>query len=152
MTVALTKSSSYDIAIVGGGIGGLMTAWRLIHNKPSLRIVLVEKGPDLDRRKCPIVTGKVKSCVKCPSCSIMEGLAGAGAFSDGKYIISTEYGGWLTDYLPDDLVLQYIEQADSVLVGFGATTDRYMPNNELKKLCLQHDLHMNQAQISLKIF
>ncbi|HIT19486.1 MAG TPA: FAD-dependent oxidoreductase [Candidatus Fimivivens faecavium] len=147
MTVALTKSSSYDIAIVGGGIGGLMTAWRLIHNKPSLRIVLVEKGPDLDRRKCPIVTGKVKSCVKCPSCSIMEGLAGAGAFSDGKYIISTEYGGWLTDYLPDDLVLQYIEQADSVLVGFGATTDRYMPNNELKKLCLQHDLHMNQAQL-----
>lgn len=56
----------------------------------------------------------------------MEGLAGAGAFSDGKYVISTEYGGWLTDYLPQELVIHYIEQADAVLVGFGATTDRFM--------------------------
>ena len=51
----------------------------------------------------------------------MEGMAGAGAFSDGKYVISTEYGGWLTDFLPPETVIDYIEQADKLLVSFGAT-------------------------------
>ena len=96
---------------------------------------------------CPIVTKKVDKCVKCKSCAIMEGMAGAGAFSDGKYVISTEYGGWLTDFLPPEVVIDYIEQADKILVSFGATTERFMPNNELKKLCLEHDLHMSQAQL-----
>ncbi|MEG2175101.1 MAG: FAD-dependent oxidoreductase, partial [Oscillospiraceae bacterium] len=54
---------------------------------------------------------------------------------------------WLPEYLPDSQVIDYIEQADKILVGFGATTDRYLPDNELKKLCLQHDLHMQQAQL-----
>ena len=67
----------------------------------------------------------------------MEGLAGAGAFSDGKYVISTEYGGWLTDFLKPETVIDYIEQADKILVSFGATTERFLPDNELKKLCLE---------------
>ncbi|MFQ9872190.1 MAG: hypothetical protein ACLRVT_03965 [Oscillospiraceae bacterium] len=71
----------------------------------------------------------------------------AGAFSDGKYVISTEYGGWLTDFLPADTVIDYIEQADKILVSYGATTERFLPNNRLKKLCLQQDLHMSQAQL-----
>lgn len=62
----------------------------------------------------------------------MEGLAGAGAFSDGKYVISTEYGGWLTDFLKPQTVIDYIEQADRILVSFGATTERFAPDNELK--------------------
>ena len=136
-----------DVAIIGGGIGGLMAAYRLIEKKPSLKITLIEKGPDLKHRVCPMVTGSARSCIHCRHCSIMEGLAGAGAFSDGKYVISTEYGGWLTDYLPQKQVIDYIEQADAVLVNFGATTDRYMPSDALKKRCLQHDLHMHQAQL-----
>lgn len=136
-----------DVAIVGGGIGGLMAAHRLVEKRPDLHVTLIEKGPDLSRRRCPIVTGTTTTCVKCASCSIMEGLAGAGAFSDGKYVISTEYGGWLTDYLPWKLVMDYIERADAVLVGFGATEHRFMPDDSLKKLCLQHDLHMQQAQL-----
>lgn len=138
---------NYDVAIIGGGIGGIMTAYRLIENKPNLRVCILEKGHSIVRRICPIVKKKTQSCVKCPSCAIMEGMAGAGAFSDGKYVISTEYGGWLTDFLPGETVLSYIEQADDILVSFGATTERFMPNNELKKLCLQHDLHMSQAQL-----
>jgi len=137
----------YDIAIVGGGIGGLMAAYRLITAKPELQIALFEKGHDLAHRSCPIVAGKVPTCVRCPSCAIMEGVAGAGAFSDGKYVISTEYGGWLPDLLPAKTVMNYIEQADSVLVSFGAPTDRFQPSNELKKRCLEYDLHMSQAQL-----
>lgn len=138
---------NYDVAIIGGGIGGLMCAYRLCTKKPDLSVILFEKGHDIEKRSCPIVTGKVDTCIKCASCAIMEGLAGAGAFSDGKYVISTEYGGWLPDFLPDKTVLEYIESADGVLQSFGAPAERFMPNNELKKLCLQNDLHMSQAQL-----
>ncbi len=137
----------YDVLIIGGGIGGLMTAHRLLQGNPGLSVCLVEKGNPLEKRKCPIVTKQTPSCIKCKSCAIMEGMGGAGAFSDGKYVISTEYGGWLTDILPEEQVLSYIEQADEILVSFGATTERYMPSNQLKRLCLQHDLHMQQAQL-----
>jgi len=137
----------YDVAIIGGGIGGLMAAYRMIEKKPQARIILLEKGTPLAQRKCPMVTGQVRTCAKCPHCAIMEGMAGAGAFSDGKYVISTEYGGWLTEYLPDATVLDYIEQADAVLMRFGAQKERFLPSNELKKECLKYDLHMNQAQL-----
>ena len=92
----------YDVAIIGGGIGGLMSAYELATKAPGAKVVLFEKGHDIEKRACPIVTGKAPTCIKCPSCAIMEGLAGAGAFSDGKYVISTEYGGWLPDFLPPD--------------------------------------------------
>ncbi|MFR8052882.1 MAG: NAD(P)/FAD-dependent oxidoreductase, partial [Negativibacillus massiliensis] len=137
----------YDIAIIGGGIGGLMTAYRITEKNPSASVCIIEKGHAIEQRTCPIVTKKVDKCIKCPSCAIMEGLAGAGAFSDGKYVISTEYGGWLTEFLKPQTVIDYIEQADKILVSFGATTERFSPDNELKKLCLRHDLHMNQAQL-----
>lgn len=139
--------NKYDVAIIGGGIGGIMAAHRLSEKKPSLNICILEKGHDILKRVCPIITKQVKTCVKCKSCAIMEGMAGAGAFSDGKYVISTEYGGWLTEFMPSETVIDYIEQADKILMEHGATTERYQPSNELKKLCLEHDLHMSQAQL-----
>ncbi len=142
-----SKRVKYDVAIIGGGISGLMAAHRLSVTDPSLHVVLVEKGAALDARRCPMITRKLSNCLYCPHCAIMEGMAGAGAFSDGKYVISTEYGGWLTDYLSPATVIDYIEQADKLLVSFGASTERYMPDNELKKLCLMHDLHMQQAEL-----
>lgn len=137
----------YDVVIIGGGISGLMMAYRLIEKDKSITVCLIEKGKKLSDRKCPILIGKVKECIKCKSCAIMEGMAGAGAFSDGKYVISTEYGGWLPDFLPQEVIMNYIEEADKILVSCGATKERYQPNDELKKLCLQHDLHMHQAQV-----
>lgn len=70
----------YDVAIVGGGIGGLMSAHRLITSDPGLKIALFEKGHDLQHRSCPIVTGKAAHLRALPSCAIMEGVAGAGPF------------------------------------------------------------------------
>ena len=77
----------------------------------------------------------------------MEGMGGAGAFSDGKYIISSEYGGWLPEVIESEKVIDYIEQADDILVHFGATTERFKPDDELKRECLKYDLHMQQAQV-----
>ena len=136
----------YKTVIIGGGIGGLMTAYELIAKGES-DILLIEKGNDLANRNCPIITKKSEKCIGCNPCGIMTGLAGAGAFSDGKYVISTEYGGWLTDVLSPDTVINLIERADSVLVKFGATKDRYQPDNSLKLKCLQHDLHIKQEII-----
>jgi uncharacterized FAD-dependent dehydrogenase len=142
-----TGKSYYDVAIIGGGISGLMAAYRINQDNPSYKVIVLEKGPDINRRKCPIVSGATSTCTNCPSCSIMEGMAGAGAFSDGKYVITTDYGGWLTDYLDKEMVMRYIELADSVLVEFGATQHRYMPDDSLRQLCLRYDLHMLQAQL-----
>lgn len=139
--------NNYDVIIIGGGIGGLMTAYRITQNDPSIKVCLVEQGNPLSRRRCPIVTKQTDHCIRCSSCAIMEGMGGAGAFSDGKYVISTEYGGWLTDILTPETVIGYIEQADKILVSHGATEERYMPDNELKKLCLRHDMQMLQAQL-----
>lgn len=139
--------SKYDVVIIGGGIGGLMCGYRLHENNPNLSILLLERGNELETRKCPIITKKVEQCIKCNPCAIMEGIGGAGAFSDGKYIISTEYGGWLPDFMPSSKVMEYIEQADKILVENGAQKERYVPNDELKRLCIQHDLHMQQAEL-----
>ena len=137
----------YDIVIIGGGIGGLMSAYSLITNDPSLKICMLERGNAIRHRVCPMLTKASDVCLRCKNCAIMEGMAGAGAFSDGKYVVSTEYGGWLTEFMPEQTVIDYIEKADSILVSFGATTERFMPSDELKQLCLKYDLHMAQAQV-----
>lgn len=141
------QEKEYDSVIIGGGIGGLMCAYRLLEKAPNSKVLILERGKKLENRKCPIIEGKAKKCVKCASCSIMEGMAGAGAFSDGKYNITAEYGGWLPEYMSEEEVVEYIEQADNILQRFGADNERYMPSDELKTICLQHDLHMQQAEV-----
>ena len=143
----MTIEKKYDIIIVGGGIGGLMCAYRLIEKKPSLKILMLERGKALDQRNCPIISGKSKHCLRCNPCSIMEGMAGAGAFSDGKYNITAEYGGWLPSIIGAKKTLDYIHQADDILMKFGAGDDKYEPDDELKTLCLRYDLHMEQAEV-----
>lgn len=133
------------IGIIGGGISGLMAAYRLSKDR-NVKVIILEKGKPIQERKCPILAKQVDKCIKCEHCSIMEGMAGAGAFSDGKYNITTEFGGWLQDIRPPEEVLRYIEEADSILVKYGATTERYLPDDELLTMCLKHDLHMLQSQ------
>lgn len=132
------------VGIVGGGISSLMAAYSLLKNSKEIAVTIFERGNHLEKRKCPILTKKINQCIKCKTCAIMEGIAGAGAFSDGKYNITTEFGGWLQEIRED--TLDYIEKADAILVENGATTERFMPNNELKKRCLQYDLHMLQSE------
>ena len=76
----------YDIIIIGAGPGGIFSAYELLKNKPELKIGVFEAGAPLEKRKCPIDGKKIKSCIHCKSCAIMNGFGGAGAFSDGNII------------------------------------------------------------------
>ena len=71
---------NYDVIIVGAGPGGIFASYELIKQNSNLKIAVFEAGHALDKRKCPIDGDKVKSCIKCKSCSIMSGFGGAGAF------------------------------------------------------------------------
>ena len=85
----------YDVIIIGAGPGGIFSAYELTKQAPDLKVAVFEAGHELKRRKCPIDGTKIKSCVGCDSCSIMSGFGGAGAYSDGKYSITNDFGGSL---------------------------------------------------------
>ncbi|MBQ1756725.1 MAG: NAD(P)/FAD-dependent oxidoreductase [Erysipelotrichaceae bacterium] len=139
----------YDTVIIGCGEAGLYAAYELVQKAPDNKILILEKGKDLKHRKCPIVEGKVKECINCPTCAIMNGFGGAGAFSDGKFNFTTDFGGWLTDFIDQEEVMDLIEHVDTINVRFGATEERFTTNSDearkLKKLALQNDLHLLNA-------
>ena len=90
---------NYDLIIIGAGPGGIFAAYVLTKLAPQLKIAVFESGHALSKRRCPIDGDKIKSCVSCKSCSIMSGFGGAGAFSDGKYNITNDFGGTLHEYI-----------------------------------------------------
>lgn len=141
----------YDVGIIGGGISGIMCAYELIKHKPNLNICIFERGSSILNRSCPLTEDKAERCLKCPTCAIMEGFGGCGSFSDGKYNFTTEFGGWLNEYISSDKVMNLIEYMDSILVDFGATTKRYSTHTpkarELRKVAMQNDLHLLQAEV-----
>ncbi len=131
----------YDVAIIGGGIGGIMAAYQLKKNNPDCKIIIVEKGLELEKRHCP--AGRKSKCVHCGICSITSGYAGAGAFSDGKFNIGTAYGGSLGDELGEETAMKYIEGVDNVLESFSEDyPELYRSNEELKLKCLQNNLRL----------
>ena len=133
--------SKYDVAIIGGGIGGLMAAYRLIVNNKELKIIVIEKGKNLQDRKCPASNGN--KCIHCNVCSITSGFAGSGAFSDGKYNLGTSYGGTLGEELGEELAMRYINEVDKILYKFTSSNIKmYGTDENLKIKCLQNDLRL----------
>ena len=138
----MSDNMRYDVAIIGGGIGGLMAAYRIKENRPDAKIVITERGNRLENRQCP--AGKNKSCVHCKICNITSGYAGAGAFSDGKFNLGTAYGGTLGEELGDDVALCYINEVDKILNRYctSGEVQVYRSNEELKLKCLQNNLRL----------
>ncbi len=132
----------YDIVIIGGGIGGLMSAYRLLKKQPKLQIAITECGNVLEKRVCP--AGKNSTCVHCKICNITNGFAGAGAFSDGKFNLGTAYGGTLGEELGEETADKYIKEVDNILNEY-CTSDIpkvYKSNDALKLKCLQNNLRL----------
>lgn len=138
----MSNSKIYDVVIIGGGIGGLMAAYRLKENAPETVIAITERGEILEKRHCPV--GRDKTCIHCKTCSITSGFAGAGAFSDGKFNLGTAYGGTLGEELGDALANKYIYEVDKILDKY-CTSGKvrvYKSNEDLKLKCLQNNLRL----------
>ncbi|MDD4343502.1 MAG: FAD-binding protein [Eubacteriales bacterium] len=116
-----------DVLIVGAGPAGIFTAIELERKKPGLKILIIDKGVEIDKRKCPEKTKGY--CIKCPVCSITSGWSGAGAFSDGKLSLSTDVGGRITEYLGQKASQDLIDYADTIYLEFGANNTVYGLNN-----------------------
>ena len=124
----------YDVIIIGAGPGGIFAAYELLGKGKNLKIAMFEMGNPLEKRHCPIDGKKVKSCVNCKTCAIMNGFGGAGAFSDGKYNITNQFGGTLHEYIGKDKAIELMRYVDSINMENGgegtklySTADTFIP-------------------------
>ena len=139
----------YDVIVVGAGPGGIFTAYELSHADRGLKIAVLELGKPLDKRRCPIDGKKVKSCIRCRTCSIMSGFGGAGAFSDGKYNITNQFGGTLYEHIGKAEAIELMQYVDSINLSHGGEgTKLYTTaNSAIKRMCLENGLHLLDAQV-----
>lgn len=140
---------NYDVVIIGAGPGGIFSACELMKLKPELKVAVFEAGNPLDKRHCPIDGKKVKSCIKCPSCAIMNGFGGAGAFSDGKYNITNDFGGTLHEYIGKEQALELMKYVDTINTSHGGENTRLYSTagSEFKKICMQNKLKLLDASV-----
>ncbi|RLI13279.1 FAD-dependent oxidoreductase [Candidatus Bathyarchaeota archaeon] len=101
----------YDVVIVGAGPAGIFSALEL-SDKSDLDIIMLEKGSDIDKRRCPASRGL--GCINCNPCHLLSGWGGAGAFSDGKLTFSPSVGGWLDEYVGKESLLSLLEYVDKI--------------------------------------
>jgi uncharacterized FAD-dependent dehydrogenase len=141
--------SHYDAIIVGAGPAGIFAALELAKHG-SLKILMIEKGSDIDRRACPMVESEVP-CVQCGLCGILCGWGGAGAYSDGKLTLTPDFGGRLKDYLSGEALSGFIEYVDSIYRSFGAGGEVHGEDSEallrLKNKALGYNLELVPARI-----
>ncbi len=139
----------YDVIIIGAGPGGIFTAYELLQQEKQLKIAVFESGHELKMRRCPIDGDKVKSCIHCKTCSIMSGFGGAGAFSDGKYNITNDFGGTLYEYVGRKQAIDLMKYVDEINMKYGGEGKKLYSTTgtHFKKLCLQNKLSLLDASV-----
>ena len=139
----------YNVIIIGGGPGGIFSAYELTKDRSDLRVAVFEAGHSLEKRHCPIDGDKVKSCIRCKSCSIMSGFGGAGAFSDGKYNITNDFGGTLHEYIGKKQALDLMHYVDEINMAYGGDGTKLYSTagTKFKKLCIQNKLNLLDASV-----
>ncbi len=139
----------YDVIIIGAGTGGIFSAYELMKQDENLKIAVFDAGHSLEQRHCPIDGEKVKSCISCKTCAIMNGFGGAGAFSDGKYNITNDFGGTLYEYIGRQKALELMKYVDTINMSHGGEgTKMYSTaGTDLKKVCLQNKLKLLDASV-----
>lgn len=139
----------YDVIIIGAGPGGIFSAYELANLNSNLKIAVFEAGHALSRRKCPIDGKKIKTCIGCKSCSIMSGFGGAGAFSDGKYNITNDFGGTLYEYIGKEEALDLMRYVDQINMAHGGEGTKLYSTagTSIRTKCIQNDLHLLDASV-----
>ncbi|MBE6618906.1 MAG: FAD-dependent oxidoreductase [Ruminococcaceae bacterium] len=139
----------YDVIIIGAGPGGIFAAYELMQLAPNMKVAVFEAGHALDKRHCPIDGDKIKTCIGCKSCSIMSGFGGAGAFSDGKYNITNDFGGTLYEYIGKKRALDLMHYVDAINLKYGGEGTKLYTTagSRFKTLCIQNDLHLLDASV-----
>ena len=139
----------YDVIIVGAGPGGIFAAYELMKHQPSLKVAVFESGHALDKRHCPIDGDKIKTCIGCKRCSIMSGFGGAGAFSDGKYNITNDFGGSLYEYIGKTKAIDLMKYVDEINMAYGGEGTKLYSTagSKYKTECIRHDLHLLDASV-----
>ena len=139
----------YDIIIIGAGPGGIFSAYELSKLNKNLKIAVFEEGAPLEKRKCPIDGEKIKSCIHCTTCAVMRGFGGAGAFSDGKYNITNEFGGTLHEYIGKKKATELMYYVDDINMRYGGEGSKLYSTADtgIKKLCMQNQLHLLEASV-----
>ena len=139
----------YDVIIIGAGPGGIFAAYELMQHQGDLKVAVFEAGHALSKRRCPIDGERIKTCIGCKSCSIMSGFGGAGAFSDGKYNITNDFGGTLYEYIGKKQALELMHYVDKINMTYGGEgTKLYSTTGtRFKTLCIQNDLHLLDAAV-----
>lgn len=142
------NNKQYDVIIIGAGPGGIFAAYELYKNS-NLKIAIIEKGKELLDRKCPIDGDKIKTCINCKTCSIMSGFGGAGAFSDGKFNITNDFGGTLFEYIGKQHALELMKYVDEINNSYTNKHPKlYSTNNsQFSKICLQSNLKLLNASV-----
>lgn len=142
-------NKDYDVIIIGAGPGGIFSAYELINKHSDLKIAVFEAGNELAKRKCPIDGDKVKSCIQCKTCAIMSGFGGAGAFSDGKYNITNDFGGTLYEYIGKKKAIELMKYVDQINVEHGGQNCKLYSTagSHFKKLCIQNQLSLLDASV-----
>lgn len=139
----------YDVVIIGAGPGGIFSAYELMKQNNDLKIAVFEAGNPLSKRHCPIDGDKVKTCIKCKTCAIMSGFGGAGAFSDGKYNITNDFGGTLYEHIGKKNALDLMRYVDEINVAYGGQDTKMYSTagTKFKKLCMQNKLKLLDASV-----
>lgn len=139
----------YDVIVIGAGPGGIFATYELAKKNPDLSIGVFEAGHRLSDRKCPIDGDKIPACIKCKSCSIMSGFGGAGAFSDGKYNITNDFGGTLYEYIGKQQAIELMKYVDEINMEHGGEGTRLFSTagTQFKKICMQNKLKLLDASV-----
>ena len=143
----------YDVIIIGAGPGGIFAAYEFCKKAQEIgkeiKVAVLEEGHSLEKRHCPIDGEKIKSCIHCKSCSIMSGFGGAGAFSDGKYNITNDFGGTLYEHIGKKAAIDLMKYVDAINLSHGGEGTKLYSTagTHFTKVCMQNRLKLLDASV-----
>ena len=144
------SSKHYDVIVVGAGPAGIFAVMELMKASNSLKVLVIEKGSDIEKRRCPMKLKDIP-CMACPECALLSGWGGAGAFSDGKLNLSPDIGGHVLRYMERKRLEELIAYVDKIYIKHGAPKKLYGQDTkkieELGALASKNDLQFIPSRI-----